>query len=272
MVIDKSEYLKRLHLDLLDIMDAVDLICKNNNIKYYLIGGTLLGAVRHRGFIPWDDDLDIVMPRRDYERFIELCKTELPEKYNLLWITEQNDYHKMFAKVALKGTSYVEQISKSVKSDWGIFIDIFPLDITRGYNYKVKYAKKIVNIIGNALIIKKSKSYTFHILQWVLAKTKSYKSLLLCKERVVKSFGDKGGFYSNFASHYDIKRQTMPKEWFGSGVLLKFENKEYLAPSNCSKVLESIFGKSYMNIPPKEKQITHNPHYIKYYNNDEIYF
>ena len=75
---EHNEYIKRIHEEILKVMDEIDRICRDQGLQYYLIGGTLLGAVRHGGFIPWDDDLDIAMPREDYETFLAICPSVLP--------------------------------------------------------------------------------------------------------------------------------------------------------------------------------------------------
>src|SRR5690554_5979187 len=120
--------LAKVHKVQLEIANEVKRICEKNNIKYFMIAGTLLGAVRHRGFIPWDDDLDIGMLRNDYKRFIELAAKELNDTYYLeTWYTSSG-YGMPFAKIRKNDTRYIEKSSKDVKCHPGIFIDIFPFD------------------------------------------------------------------------------------------------------------------------------------------------
>ena len=120
--------LRKLQLLQLDIAKAIKELCESNGIPYFLIGGTLLGAIRHKGFIPWDDDFDVGMLREDYERFIKIAEEKLDKKKFFLetWDTEKG-YGFPFAKVKLNGTKYPERNApKSVHQ--GIFVDVFPID------------------------------------------------------------------------------------------------------------------------------------------------
>ena len=127
-----GQYLSKLHRDILLIMDEVHRICTTHHLKYYLCAGSLLGAIRHNGFIPWDDDLDIMMPRSDYEKFITLSSSVLGDKFYLDWITTNPSYSRAFSKVCLKNTLFQENpgTNEKMNTEWGIFIDIFPIDLT----------------------------------------------------------------------------------------------------------------------------------------------
>lgn len=120
--------LRRLQLTILDILKDIDSICKENNIEYYIAYGTALGAVRHGGFIPWDDDIDICMTREAYDRFLEVMPNAMPEKYDLLDIKNTNKYSMCFAKVSKKGTKFKEKVGTAEGYEQGIFVDVFPLD------------------------------------------------------------------------------------------------------------------------------------------------
>ncbi len=109
----------------LEILLEVDRVCKKHNIRYLLTGGTLLGAVRHKGFIPWDDDIDIIMPIRDYYRFCDICGKELSSKYFLQTILTDNFYH-FWAKIRKNGT-LMEEGDYPYEMHQGIWIDIFPI-------------------------------------------------------------------------------------------------------------------------------------------------
>ena len=119
--------LEELHQIETDILTAIDEICRKENIRYYLAGGTLLGAVRHKGFIPWDDDIDIAMPRDDYERFLKVMRKGAHPYYKILALEYKEDYPYTFAKVVDTRTRLQEEIGKDLP-EMGVFIDIFPLD------------------------------------------------------------------------------------------------------------------------------------------------
>ncbi len=121
--------LRILQLTELDIMLEFDRICRKNDIKYYIIGGTLLGAVRHKGFIPWDDDADIAMLRADYERFLQVCENDLDkEKYYYHDRFRTEGYRWGFGKLRKKNTTFVRPTTEDMPYEQGVYIDLMPLD------------------------------------------------------------------------------------------------------------------------------------------------
>ena len=137
----EKESLDKLHDTLIEILDYVVSVCEENDLTYFLVYGTALGAYRHKGFIPWDDDLDIAMPRQDYEKFIEIANKNKDAKYTLQNELNEKKYYLPFAKVRKNGTKFVEDIAQNMYENEGIFIDIFVLDYVDDINtlkYKVK--------------------------------------------------------------------------------------------------------------------------------------
>ena len=117
--------------------------CDKYGLKYYMLGGTMLGAVRHKGIIPWDDDMDFGMPREDYDRLIAL-KDKLDHKYTFNVHTDNPNYKYGFCKMYDESTTYLEQLTDETQFVGGVYIDIFPLDyIGKDYNKAIKIAKKI---------------------------------------------------------------------------------------------------------------------------------
>jgi len=125
--ISKSE-LKKIQNTLLEILIEVDRICRKNDIKYFLFAGTLLGAVRHKGFIPWDDDIDIAMPREDYEKFLQIVQKEPYSNYFLQNVITEIEAPFLFSKFRKDDTLLLEKAVMNKNIHHGIFIDIFPLD------------------------------------------------------------------------------------------------------------------------------------------------
>jgi len=112
----------------IDMLKQFISICNDNQLRYYLLGGSCLGAVRHAGFIPWDDDIDVGMPREDFERFSAIAKEQLPEHLFFQTNTSDPEYINVFAKLRNSNTTYIETSAKNLNINHGVYIDIFPLD------------------------------------------------------------------------------------------------------------------------------------------------
>ena len=145
-----------LHAALQEILDYTVGVCKKNNLTYCLAYGTALGAYRHKGFIPWDDDLDIVMPRDDYQRFIQIMKRKPSDTYVIQNEDTENGYYLPFLKVRKHGTVFIESISEREYRENGIYIDVFPLDYVDEINtikmkidhFRISYWKHALKLVS----------------------------------------------------------------------------------------------------------------------------
>lgn len=146
-----NNYLERIHSEILTVMDEVVRVCNENNLRYYMIGGTLLGAVRHKGYIPWDDDIDIVMPREDFNKFIILCSKALQSPFKLQWITTNEKYRFLFAKVENVNTVFYAGLKYKEDVYPGIYVDIFPIDETNGYSRGIVRRKAIIRKLSTMM-------------------------------------------------------------------------------------------------------------------------
>lgn len=249
-------------------MDYVDEVCKKNRIQYYLVGGSLLGAIRHKGFIPWDDDLDIAMPRSDLERFIELFETQCSnDDYSINSKYSDTFYQFGFVKVFKKNTVFKEYENK----EWPIFLDIFVLDETDGYSQKLNSVYERYNRLESMRNRKyNSTDASPKTLLSKIIGPKDYKDVL--SKTIARDNGKGKMCFTNFFSQYGLKRQTMPKQWYGSGVDVEFEGRKYTAPTKYKEFLTQLYGSNYMDIPSAEKRRTHYPLYVKFSNGEEMYF
>lgn len=246
----------------LEMLKFIDKVCKKEGLRYFLCGGTLLGAVRHQGFIPWDDDIDIFMPRPDYEKLIELTKDS--KEYRLL--SEVDDgYYYNFGKLVDKRTLLVEQQVNPIDG-MGIYIDIFPVDgmpetpteCDTHFRELDKIRNKINGFSQEKPILRKNliaylNSWNLYIgnKKRNLSKEQSeYKVLAL-----QYAYDDSSNVYATGGSYK--KKDIFPKEWLSDGTELEFEGKKFCAPSQYDKYLKQLYG-DYMKLPPKEKQITHH--------------
>lgn len=152
---DSASALARLKRVELSILEAISDLCKANGIRWWLDGGTCLGALRHKGFIPWDDDIDIGMLRPDYDRFCELAPSKLPQGYSLHTSRNTSGYAPMFAKVYKDGTRFENREGREASSSMGIFVDVFPYD--RLYVDVKMRARQIVLASGA-----QRRSYLYH--------------------------------------------------------------------------------------------------------------
>jgi len=140
----------------LDLLLEFDRVCKKYGLKYFLMYGSLLGAVRHKGFIPWDDDLDVGMLREDYERFIEVAKDEFIEPYFLQTPYTDIDYYFSFVKLRNSNTAAVSKAFQYQAFNQGIFLDIFPLDYSEAEEMEERYNKVKSLAIQNSTLMKLS--------------------------------------------------------------------------------------------------------------------
>ena len=254
------EQLRAVQLKQLEILKEIKKICETNNIKYYLLGGTLLGAVRHKGFIPWDDDLDIGMLREDYEKFLSIARNQLPDKYFLQTTYLEQGYSLPFAKIRANGTILEESNISHLNIHKGIWIDVFPLDgVLNPQGKLIKWRYKLINLcttmIGytnKAVELKKLKTIVFvKIFSLIGIKKLDKIRTFLMKLDENKDYR----YITNFGSNYGFNKQLVQKSTYGNPVYIEFEDSEFFAPSEYEYLLKKIFG-DYMKLPPLEKRIS----------------
>lgn len=248
-----SEELKNIMLDLLQ--KTAD-FCEKNNIRYFLCGGTLIGAIRHKGFIPWDDDIDIAMPRPDYDRFISMFN-QPGNYYQVIDMSNDKQYGFPYAKIHDTRT-FVDELQYK-KEHFGIFIDIFPIDgvgedeqvfrilrwrkilHTKKANYYQRtITKKIINTLGKFLLL----PFSVHD---IVKKMDS-----IARKYPFGSMPKAGAIINPYGT-----REIVDLSVFDSAVPKEFEGREYMVPVGYDTWLRSIYG-DYMQLPPEDKR--HSPH------------
>ena len=257
---------RKLQDTILIIANEIHRICEDNNIKYFMDGGTQLGAVRHGGFIPWDDYFDIGMERKEYERFIEVCRKDLDKTKYYLETEEDEGYGFAFAKVHLNDTEIIENFSKKAKVHHGIFVDIFPYD-----NIPDSYISRRIFLVKNHMLKnliwvkagygsemqRKKMSYVFFDLIGKIFRLDNLKKIrkkLICKY-------DGKTTVSCFTSDYP--RNFLKTSWLSKRIKYQFEQDFFWGLSDYDSFLNMLYG-DYMKLPPKEKRVVHSTYKIDF--------
>lgn len=254
-----KEELREYQLAQLELLDITEEICKTNNLTYYLIGGTLLGAIRHNGFIPWDADMDIAMPRDDYEKFLKYWKENPNERYFYQHFSTEKNHLSPHAILKVKNTNVVMDgmISKYKPKHTGIYMDVFPLDnppvLLKQQKRQAKKIKKIKRIIElKACYEYNSTSALKKLAKKLLQITLLPVSFVYLNKKMddcMKKYSSPDGEYLvSMASHYSYWKQLMPKDVYGNPTRVTFENKFYNAPAKTDEYLTRIYN-DYMKIP-----------------------
>lgn len=239
----------------LEILDEIVAFCQENNIRYYLAYGTLLGAVRHKGYIPWDDDIDIHMPRPDYERFIATFNAH-NGKNAVVTHEHERRYHVPFAKVYRKGTIVNEFFYK--QSVFGVYVDIFPLDGIKssrqaywcGQCIRFMYIK--TSIFNNRQTLMRKARLA--ITKLILLPFSSHFILKTMRRIATRYKFEECENVCSFGSRTAL-REILPREVYDKSITVTFEGNEYCAPEGYDKYLTQKYG-NYMQLPPKEKQVS----------------
>lgn len=260
---------KRLKKEEKEILDYFVAFCEKNNLKYYLSYGTLLGAVRHKGFIPWDDDIDVQMPPADYLKFIELFKKVKDDKYFFQTTETDKYYHATFAKIRKNNSCMVEKEWSYMKIHKGINIDIFPM---YPYPSNPKEKKKFMFLLKlSTLLVSKNlktnnvkNKIIFGLLRIIPRNITNKMSL-----NIVNKLLTYNGEYDKYMIESTDK--GFNKEWFNESTLLEFEGTKYRAPKEYDKVLTSMYG-DYMTPPKEEDRVGHGDIYLSFDKNYEDLF
>ena len=246
-----------------DLFLCFDEICKKLDLKYFLLSGSALGAVRHGGFIPWDDDLDVGMYREDYNKFMELAPSMLPKEYFLQNYKTDPKTPFVFAKLRNSNTAFIETAISKFHMHHGIYIDIFPLD---GYPEKAS-AKKHLEIKKKIFQWKlhcgfdiprrfrsAAVSFVLRLLGYHkrLAKTNARFEALISRYKVADS-----DIVCSHGNRYGAK-DYMPKEIYGEGVYMTFEGVQARIPAKYDEYLTRLYGDWHTPPPMKEREVIHS--------------
>ncbi len=249
-----EQQLEQTHKIQVMLLDQVDRICRKHDIKYMICDGTLLGAIRHKGFIPWDDDIDISMERPEYEKFCKVCQQELDgDKFFFQTYNTDENYPWIYAKMRYNYSKFVRAGQEHLDMNDGIFLDIFPLDgvpnnriVRYFFNIKrVLFRKMLYSVVGSVSEKNPFKRTVFKILN-KFPKRSVHKGF----EAMAQKYNDpKYKYITNYAFPEPLRE----RRWIHNMTDVEFEGKLYQTTAHYDEWLTVMYG-DYMELPPVEER------------------
>ncbi|MCM1506134.1 MAG: LicD family protein [Ruminococcus flavefaciens] len=251
------------------IVKEVVAICRKYNLRYYMLGGTMLGAVRHKGFIPWDDDIDLGLPRKDYDKFLEVAPKHLSAHLKMVNYHTDPNYHYYITRILDTETKVIEERIGNDNKFTNASIDIFPIDGTPNniilrkiYFFRVLFHRAMMSLCyKDSIDRKRPRGKAEKLLLAVMERVPVEKFTTPYKEKekidkLLKSQNVKKSKYiGNIMGAYRTK-EIVPKSYYGRGKMYQFEDIMLRGMSDYDAYLRYTYG-NYMELPPKDKQKTH---------------
>ncbi|WP_288617925.1 phosphorylcholine transferase LicD [uncultured Eubacterium sp.] len=248
----------------MQILDVFDDICRKNNLKYSLAYGTLIGAIRHKGFIPWDDDIDVTMPREDYNKLLNIWNQVASSEYLLVNHNLYEGFNQNFSKIVAKNTTFLQEYNKdrADKFPQGFFIDIFPCDriATNKIGKKLQFLANAVSM----LYVRGYRSGTGGAIgiaeRILLCVTPSFrKRIMKFTDRYAQKWNKSANSEWIAPCTFLDCRRAFSSTLFDSVIEVDFEDRKYLAVAEYDSYLKKVYG-DYMKLPPVEKRVwSHKP-------------
>lgn len=262
--------LQEIQSETLKIMKLIHKICVEQNLKYSLFYGTLIGAVRHKGFIPWDDDLDIVMPRADYEKLCEYFILHEKELSPFKWFSYKTvkNYPYMIARVC--NTNFRMEAENEKDCGMGTFVDIYPLDGAGNGNHKFLYHKawfySSMYFSNSRIHYVPVKGFFKTVIKktaFILSKVKKIESIRKKLEEIAQKYPYESSSYIACMTWLDSGRKNVfRKDDIEKLIISPFQESEFYIPQNYDSLLATYYG-DYMQLPPENERIGH--HFYKIY-------
>lgn len=256
-----------------EILDVIHQVCTEHGLRYSLAYGTLIGAVRHKGFIPWDDDIDIMMPREDYEKLIAVWNQSAPKGYILQNTRTDSDFTQNFTKIRKDHTTFLQGEEERTKQyHKGIFVDIFPGDrVPSGkIGQKMQYIACAVNLLysrghtsGSGGVIGVTERILLNVSKEKYITRREY------AEKKIRCWNGDGSLQYVFPSTIGSSRKYYPANLFENLKTIGFNGKEYMCVADADTILRIEYG-DYMQLPPEEDRVwKHHPILIDFEHNYE---
>lgn len=267
-----SETLQKLQSTELEILSAIQKVCENNDITWWLDSGTALGAMRHQGFIPWDDDIDIGMLREDYDKFCSIAPLELPKGFSFHNARTEEGFAPLFSKVWKDGTKFYTHETIDSHCNQGIFVDVFPYDyidtsreglkrkkrMIRAQRLSYLYHSYHIKVPGKGIVgvIEKAACVVFHVL---VKSFLSKKFIINMFDEACRTIKSSNMVISSAYAYGD----PLPVEWMVPTIDLQFENMTVPCPGEIEKYLENRYG-NWRKLPPENQRTTHLPLVVEF--------
>lgn len=271
-----SKKMNEVQAHMLDMLKQLVRLFGENHIQYYMIGGTILGALRHKGFIPWDDDIDLAIPRDDYDRFLEIAEDILPENLTLRTYYDDSYHHYYFTRVVDSRYKILRQGSLKEREE-ELWIDLFPLDglprnpllqkIHKAKLLRLKYHYHLATFDKVNLLRPNRPFYQRLIIKgymwWPFKSKKDYREILDKIDKLLKKVPlDQSDYYMEFMGSSIPFRETCTKEQYGTGKLYTFEDSAFIGPVDAKFYLDHVYG-DWKTLPPEEKRNYHAAKLVK---------
>ena len=256
--------LRTIQLRELEILLEFQRVCRLLGLRYYLTAGTLLGAVRHQGFIPWDDDIDVAMPRADYDRLYREGPALLGPEYVFQDHRTEPNFPYYFAKIRLRGTYAEEPILRAIPMEQGIYIDIFPLDPCPCSPRRAVAFFKGVELLDCCVLARVSSEFVCGYtkrgarLAWKLLRRLPNRGLFALREglRKLANRVSDGRRLCTVGGHHGYPRETYDAAWFRETAVLPFEGHDFPVPGGWDRLLTNMYG-DYLTPPPEADRQGH---------------
>lgn len=261
-----QEELRKMQMLQVELLEEVDRICTKHHISYSIEGGTLLGAIRHNGFIPWDDDVDIAMVRSEYKKFCKACEKDLDkEKFFLQNHDTDSEYRWGYAKVLKNDTSFVRYGQEHMKMRRGVYVEIFPMDgIPENPIEKIIFnllrvcCRKIMWSEAGKVCCKNAVMRLWYRILNRIPVDRAFDML----DFLARKYDERKARYVTCLSFKDCWVKGYPgfkREYYINTKRVLFEGREVCAPQKDKELLVTLFGPDYMTPPPLKDRETHIP-------------
>ena len=256
-----------------EILDVIHQVCTEHGLRYSLAYGSLIGAVRHKGFIPWDDDIDIMMPREDYEKLLAVWDQSAPKGYILQNTRTDSDFTQNFTKIRKDHTAFLQDEAERTKHyHKGIFVDIFPGDrVPSGkIGRRIQYIACAVNLLYSRGHTSGSGGMVGEVEKILLKAPKEKYSVRRERaEKKIRSWNGDESLQYVFPSTIRSSRKYYPANLFENVKTIEFNGKQYMCVADADSTLRVEYG-DYMQLPPEEDRVwKHHPVLIDFEHNYE---